>query len=83
MSAGGKRRGSFLNGERERRKEVKILIRGKQHTHTLLPAHTHTHTYTQAARINRAQAEALHCRILIAEKTGHEEEVCFFVYVCL
>lgn len=43
---------------------MKILIRGKQ------AGDKHTH----AARINRVQAEELHCRILIAETTSHEEE---------
>lgn len=42
------------------------MIRGKR------AGDTHTH----AAGINRVQAEELHCRILIAETTSHEEEVC-------
>lgn len=46
------------------------MIRGEQ------AGEKHTHRHTHAARINRAAAKELHCRILIAEKTSHEEEVC-------
>lgn len=53
-------------------REVKILIRSK-------PA---GEKRTHAARFNWVQAEELHCRILIAKKTSHEEEGCVCVCVC-
>lgn len=52
---------------------MKILIRRKRAGPGTL---SHTHTLSHTARINRVQAKELHCRILIAETTSHEEGAC-------